>query len=206
MPLQNRVDPFSAIHAVPARGMFLGNRGLLHDHVTQTLTKQTWSTNGWVTCALDYKGWSHPQMGAGTYTSLFFFDEAVALAAGHRPCFLCRRTHANAYAEAAGRTLGLSAPPSATTINAELTGELKPHLRKYEKTPRELVSPATLPDGAMFAAGQTAYLKHKDKARRWSFDGYGPPEPLPRTALRLTPRFTLAALQGGYTPVLHASL
>jgi len=206
MPLQNRVDPFSAIHAVPQRGMFLGNRGILHDHASQTLSKQTWSTNGWVTCALDYKSWQHPQMGKGTYTSLFFFDEAVALAAGHRPCFLCRRPHANAYAEAAGRALGLNQPPSAGMVNDAIAKDIKPHVRKYGRAPRETVTPSSLPDGAMFAVNETAYLKHKGEAHRWSFDGYGPPEPLPASASRLTPRFSLAALEGGYAPALHESL
>ena len=65
MPLQNRVDPFSRIHAVPARGMFTGNRGILHDAETRTLKKQSWATDGWVICALEFKGWQAPIMGPG---------------------------------------------------------------------------------------------------------------------------------------------
>ena len=39
-------------------------------------------------------------MAPGRYTELFFLDEATALAAGHRPCFECRRTDAQHFAEA----------------------------------------------------------------------------------------------------------
>ena len=31
MPLQNRVTPTGEIVAVPDRGLFMGNRGVLHD-------------------------------------------------------------------------------------------------------------------------------------------------------------------------------
>ena len=36
------------------------------------------------------------------YTELFFLDEVTALAAGHRPCFECRRADAIAFAESWG--------------------------------------------------------------------------------------------------------
>ena len=50
MPLQNRVDPFGEIHAVPQRGMFTGNRGVIHDPTTRTLLPRRWSTKAWLIC------------------------------------------------------------------------------------------------------------------------------------------------------------
>jgi hypothetical protein len=39
-------------------------------------------------------------MSEGRYTELFFLDEAVAFAAGHRPCAECRRERFNAFKDA----------------------------------------------------------------------------------------------------------
>ena len=55
MPRQNRVTPFGKIIAVPDRGMFMGNRGALHDAHGQ-LTSQRWTRNAWVICRLSFNG------------------------------------------------------------------------------------------------------------------------------------------------------
>ena len=99
--LRNRVDPFGAISAVPARGLFTGNRGVIHDPATKALLRRRWTTKAWIVCALDHPqgrrrepmGRNAPSGGAG-WTELFFLDEVTALAAGHRPCFYCRRAAA----------------------------------------------------------------------------------------------------------------
>ena len=91
MPLQNRVDPFGAIHAVETRGLFTGNRGVIHDPATRTLLRRRWSTKAWIICACEYKGKRRTVMGRNTrsgnpvWTDVFFPDEVTALAAGHRP-------------------------------------------------------------------------------------------------------------------------
>jgi hypothetical protein len=90
MPLQNRVTPFGDIVAIPQRGMFTGNRGIIHDPATRILLKKRWATKAWLTCLCDFKGRRRAVMGGRSWTELFFLDEAVALAAGHRPCFFCR--------------------------------------------------------------------------------------------------------------------
>ena len=90
MPLQNRVTPFNDVVAIPDRGMFMGNRGKLHDAHGQ-LSSQGWTRNAWVTCRLSFNGRQRQIMAPGKYTELFFLDEATALAAGHRPCATCRR-------------------------------------------------------------------------------------------------------------------
>lgn len=90
MPLQNRVTPFGEIIAHPARGELMGNRGILHD-ASQRLSPSRWRHRHWVTCLTRFKEWQRRVMQPHAYTELFFLDEATALAAGHRPCALCRR-------------------------------------------------------------------------------------------------------------------
>ena len=90
MPLQNRVDPFGLIHAVPDRGTLMGNRGGCFHTEAKVLKPTHWKTRQWITCVLDFKNRQRELMGENTYTELFFLDEATALAAGHRPCYECR--------------------------------------------------------------------------------------------------------------------
>src|ERR1700731_758605 len=90
-PLQNRVTPFGDVVAISQRGLYIGNRGIIHDPATKTLLGRRWTTKAWLVCVLDYKGRRRELMGGRSWTELFFLDEAVALAAGHRPCFFWRR-------------------------------------------------------------------------------------------------------------------
>ena len=94
MPLQNRVTPAGDIVATPHRGLFTGNRGIIHDPATRTLLKKRWSGPAWITCVCEFRGWRRRVMATRSWTELFFLDEATAFAAGHRPCFFCRRDDA----------------------------------------------------------------------------------------------------------------
>src|ERR1700734_2885840 len=98
MPLQNRVTPFGDLVAVPARGSFLGNRGGRFHTDAKALTSRRWASRQWICCVRDFKG-RHRDVWGRFYTELFFLDEPTALAAGHRPCFECRRKDAEAFAE-----------------------------------------------------------------------------------------------------------
>ncbi|MCO5160349.1 MAG: hypothetical protein M9939_04390 [Mesorhizobium sp.] len=128
MPLQNRVDPFGEIQAVAARGMFTGNRGLIHDPVTKTLLKRRWTTKAWIICECEFRGRKRevmgrnaPSGGAG-WTELFFLDEVTALAAGHRPCFYCRRERAVEFARCFAARQGretISAPEMDAVLHRE---------------------------------------------------------------------------------------
>src|SRR5919198_4389061 len=90
MPLQNRVTPLGELIADPARGLVYGNRGCLHD--AHGRIRRHHSGRRWIACRLRFRGWHRsPLMQPGRFTELFFLDEATALAAGHRPCALCRR-------------------------------------------------------------------------------------------------------------------
>ena len=110
MPLQNRVTPFGDIVAIPQRGLFTGNRGIIHDPATRTLLKKRWSTKAWIVCVCEYKGRRRKVMGGRSWTELFFLDEATAFAAGHRPCFFCRYKDATAFREAFARGNGIASP------------------------------------------------------------------------------------------------
>src|SRR5579864_5239183 len=100
MPLQNRVLPTGEIVAIADRGMFVGNRGIIHNPATKTLLKKRWSTDAWLTCVLEFRGRRRKVMQRQSWTELFFLDEATAFAAGHRPCFFCRREDANRFRRA----------------------------------------------------------------------------------------------------------
>ena len=118
MPLQNRVTPSGDIIADPQRGLFTGNRGIIHDPATKTLLRRRWSTPAWLTCLCEFRGWRRKVMGGRSWTELFFLDEATALAAGHRPCFYCRRADANAFRAAWEQGNGVTRFSRATSTSS----------------------------------------------------------------------------------------
>src|SRR6202000_458138 len=122
MPLQNRVTPGGDIVAVPHRGLFTGNRGIIHDTATKTLLRKRWSTPAWLTCGLEFRGRQREVMAQRGWTELFFLDEATAFAAGHRPCFFCRRDDANRFRAAWEQGNGVS-DIRAKEMDAVLHGE-----------------------------------------------------------------------------------
>lgn len=210
MPLQNRVDPFGALHAVAARGLFTGNRGVIHDPGTRTLLKRRWTTKAWIVCALEHPagrrrqpmGRNAPTGGAG-WTALFFLDEVTALAAGHRPCFFCRRAPAEAFRRCFAHGNRLEAA-DAPTMDAVLHGQ-RPAAGGTAVTLSRRDA-ERLPDGAMIAAGGQAHAIRRGSALPWRFSGYGAPTALPRETMQLlTPPATVAALAVGYAPAWHPS-
>lgn len=203
MPLQNRVTPFGDIVAIPQRGLFTGNRGILHDPATRTLTARRWASKAWLICICDYKGRRRQVMGGRTWTELFFLDEAVALAAGHRPCFLCRRDAAEHFRQAWAIGAGIS-PPSASAIDVVLHRQRRV---TGDSTPAPLPAPVSrLPDGAVIQASGAAFTMVGGRAYRWTSDGYASGQSLSSADGLLTPRSTLAALEAGYRPSLHPAL
>ncbi|HWT96804.1 MAG TPA: hypothetical protein VN229_04295 [Terriglobales bacterium] len=214
MPLQNRVTPFGEIIATPARGLFIGNRGIIHDPETRTLTSKRWTLKAWLICRCDYKGTRREMMAGRSWTELFFLDEATALAAGHRPCFLCRRPAAEAFraawvagSHAVSPQAGDLALPRAGEIDAVLHTE---RLFGRQKRVHPLsMPPLELPTGVMLAAGAESYLVVDGHLLRWRVDGYQALDPSAAAALRidgvLTPPSTLRTLGAGYAPVLHAT-
>jgi hypothetical protein len=202
MPLPNRVDPFGAIAAVPERGLFLGNRGGRFHRDDRTLGPRPWMSRQWICCVLAFKDRRRtPLMGRG-YTELFFLDEVTGLAAGHRPCFECRRADATRFAAAWARAKGLAAPPKAPEMDAVLHQErLEGRAKRTWKA--EAVG---LPDGTMIAVGGQALAVRGGKALPWSYGGYGPVSSLPSGPVDvLTPPSVVAVLSEGFAPIWHPS-
>lgn len=189
-PLQNRVHPSGEICAVAAHGTLLGNRGGRFHRDDKTLGRRRWSNTHWICCELHFKDRHHDAMGQG-YTSLFFLDEVTALAAGHRPCFRCRRAEALQFAALSG----LATHDLDARLHAECTA------------PRPSVMSCQLCDGAMVAQGEACFALRAGRFLRWSFDGYEecPAVRLERSAKLLTAPTILAILQKGYQPRWHAS-
>jgi hypothetical protein len=202
-PLQNRVTPFGDVVAIPQRGLFTGNRGIIHDPATKTLLKKRWSSKAWLVCLTEYKGKRREVMGGRSWTELFFLDEAIALAAGHRPCFFCRRQSAEAFRAAWAKAKG-GTQPFAPEIDAVLHAE---RLDRGRKRLHAMPGPiGELPDGAVIAAGGKAYTLSRGRAFRWSEHGYEAARDFPRPDGLLTPPSTVLAMRAGYRPVLHADL
>ncbi|MBW7962999.1 hypothetical protein [Bradyrhizobium sp. BR 10261] len=202
MPLQNRVTPTGDIIATPHRGMFTGNRGIIHDPATKTLLKKRWSSPAWLTCTCEFRGRRREVMAQRSWTELFFLDEATALAAGHRPCFYCRRDDANRF-RAAWENGNRVHDARMHGIDAVLHHERLEHGRK--RLHALLVPLDQLPDGAMLQQGEASYLVTRGRVLKWSPAGYSVVEQLAGDAALLTPPSTLRTLNAGYRPVLHPS-
>jgi hypothetical protein len=212
MPLQNRVAPDGSLHAVSARGMFTGNRGIIHDPHSKTLSGKRWTTRSWIVCACEWKGvrrepWGRNHVvGDGErragWTELFFLDEVTALAAGHRPCFACRRADATSF------RAGLGELPSLQFIDRALHGER----RVSSRLPLQRISAIDLPglpDGTVVQSGEAFFALRDRRALPWSFSGYGKSQGLGdllgASLSLVTPRTMLKALKSGYRPVWHGS-
>lgn len=218
MPRQNRVTPFGHRIAVPERGTLLGNRGCLVD-ANGEFTRRRWSTWAWIACVLAFKGRRRPLMQPGTWTELFFLDEATALAAGHRPCGKCRRADYRRF-----RLCWLAAnggqlpdgPVSITAIDRILHAERAGRWRG-EALPRAALD--SLPDGAMVllpdACGMhqqhwednAPWLVLGPRLWRWTPGGYVDPRrrPAGQPVRVLTPASIVAAIRVGYRPGIHPS-
>ena len=191
MPLQNRVTPFSEIERSPARGLFTGNRGILHNEAQELITTR-WRHKAWIICELEYKGWRRKLMQPNRWTELFFLDEATALAAGHRPCGLCRR-------DAYKLFLKLSGFASAKALDAALHAE--------RTTLQPEIELSKLPASAMFESRGKVYLKREEGVSEWSHFGYSGLLAMEGLTLvrPLTPPLTRLVMEAGYPARLHPS-
>jgi hypothetical protein len=208
MPRQNRVTPFGEVVAVPERGTMMGNRGRLHDE--EGRIRRPWQVKRWLICLLDFNGRHRQVMAPDCYTELFFLDEATALAAGHRPCFECRRKSYNAFVDAwsvgnAGSTD--EDRPTAGSIDKRLHEERVGPGRSKRTFTAKL---GELPDGVFVTLEQASdqpFLLWEDRILEWSPGGYKRVRPLPKGEVVsvLTPRSTVAAIRAGYVPELYFS-
>jgi hypothetical protein len=205
MPLRNRVTPLGELVSTPDRGLVYGNRGCLHDD--RGRIRRWFAGRRWIACRLEFRGWHRaPLMQPGRFTELFFLDEATALAAGHRPCALCRRDDYRAFVTAwHDRHPGMV---GADAIDAQLHEE---RVDAGARTHR--LHGATfdeLPDGAFVLHEGEPFLVHGPVLRRWTTSGYVASTPRPRggRAVLITPPSFVAVLRAGWSPLvpfLHPS-
>jgi hypothetical protein len=202
MPLQNRVDPFGELFADLARGTFMGNRGGRFHTQARTLTARRWASRQWICCVLAFKG-RHRDVWGRFYTELFFLDEPTALAAGHRPCFECRRRDAENFAEywrkaRRGRRRPRAAEMDQVLHRERLQGRAKRRHRRGIDG---------LPDGVFIAIDGAAFAIRGDTLLGWTPDGYRERILRPRGSMVdvLTPPAILKVLALGYRPRWHLS-
>jgi len=206
MPYQNKVDPWGNINAVKSRGMFLGNRGVLHNEHQEIIASHR--IKGWVTCLLEFKDRKRKIMTPKRYTELFFLDEATAFSAGHRPCAECRRKRYNDFKEkwleANGEKLQgkkTTAPNMDNIIHEERIS------KKQKVTYTSALG--SLPDGTMIDINSKAYLLWESKLFEWSFSGYSESDldfTLEDEVIVLTPLSYVKTFSKGFIPEIHESI
>jgi hypothetical protein len=200
-PLRNRVTPAGELIATEHRGTMFGNRGVLHNDDLVLVRRH--QVRRWLVCVLEFRGRHRQIMRPRRYTELFFLDEAVALAAGHRPCAECRHSDYQSFRTAWTAAMGLRAKPAADDIDDVLHGQ------------RALVDGARvtypawlgdLPSGVFIVWNDEYWLLQNGELHRWTPAGYaGTSDLFAEPADVLTPRATVDAIRMGYRPVVHPS-
>ena len=201
MPRRNRVTPDGTLIAVPDRGLFWGNRGVLHDSAGRLVRYSR--GRAWAICVLEFKGRRRQQWAPNRLTELYFLDEATGLAAGHRPCGECRYHDYQAFKQTWAAAFG-GEVPGVGAIDARLHEDrlLRPGVRR--SYPASL---AELPDGVMIALDGAPWLVWGGGLLAWTPGGYRNScraEAATRVTV-ITPRATVAVLAAGYRPVIHPS-
>lgn len=174
----------------------MGNRGVLHDE-HKTLTHRRWRHKAWVCCLTEFKNRRRSLMMPHRYTELFFHDEAVAFAAGHRPCGECRRADYRRFLSAIGHTGPIGA------LDAQLH-KARAIPRSFQQR-RERDDTKNLSDGTMFIDdSERVWLIWDNQQWRFSPAGYsGPASLIRQTVTCLTPAPYVRAFHAGYRPVVH---
>jgi hypothetical protein len=200
-PAQNRVSPLGEIIAVSGRGAWTGNRGRLHEGRGTREVVRHHQHKTWITCVLSFRGRSVPQWEPNRYTPLFFLDEAVALAAGHRPCAECRHSTYITY-----RTLWAETRGGALTYAKDMDAQL--HLERTGRA-RHRAPWISLPDGVFVATDRGPAVVVGDHLAVWDQRDNSYRDTLSRpangTAAVLTPPTTVAILRAGYLVQIDAS-
>jgi hypothetical protein len=201
---RNRVDPWGELQAVPARGGLMGNRGILH--IGQDIVRR-WAGKAWVTCVLDASFQKRTPFSPGTYSELFFLDEATAYAAGHRPCRVCQRQRHDQF-NAAWTATNAPADGRARLPIATIDQALHAERTTPGKGKRSFAAAVgDLPLGTFFEHRGQARLVWHTGLLVWSFQGYAQGGALaPGAEVEvLTPRSIVALFRAGFRPGVHPS-
>jgi hypothetical protein len=198
--LQNRVNPFGALIKTSERGTWLGNRGVIHNDAQEIV--RPFKVKAWIICMLAFRGRHREVMQPGRWTELFFFDEATAYAAGHRPCFQCRYHEHHQFKEywlKGNPQYGFNMQTPIVRIDDMLHGErIAPDGSKVVYTD----DIKTLPEGTFISYDGHARLVANGMMHVWSPGGYTDALPLPdaEAVTVLTPRSIVQAFRAGYMP------
>lgn len=203
MPLQNRVNPAGEMFRTVARGTMMGNRGGVIHNSDREIARR-FKSRRWITCVLEFRGRRRIVMSERRYTELFFLDEAVAFAAGHRPCAECRRERFNAFKEAWRRSRGQTRLPFAGEMDLEL------HPARIGSQGEKVTYHAelgSLPDGCFVRFEENSYLIQNSSLLLWTPEGYSTRRPIPDNVVAtvLTPKPIVECFRHGYKPALHES-
>ncbi|MEZ0351532.1 hypothetical protein [Mycobacterium sp. pR1184] len=192
-PARNRVSPSGVIIAAPGRGAWMGNRGRLHEgHASRDVVRNH-QHKTWITCVLSFRGRRVAQWAPDRYTPLFFLDEAVALAAGHRPCGECRH-----HAYLTYRSLWNETHSATTTYATKMDAQL--HRERRDKTSHRACW-IDLPDGAFVVTDFGPAVVVGGHLAVWDQDNIYRGKllrPASGQATVLTPPSTVGILRAGY--------
>jgi hypothetical protein len=183
------VDPFGDLHAVPERGTFTGNRGCLVDGRGELVRHHRGSL--WITCVTRFRGRWVGLARPNRWTPVFFLDDAVALAAGHRPCAECRNADYRSF-------LALAGAANAGDLDERLHPERgRPHRAELDG----------VPDGAFVLLDREPWTVLGPDLLRWTPGGYSERRPRwnGRTEM-ITPPTSLRVLASGWRgalPFIH---
>jgi hypothetical protein len=201
--LQNRVDPQGNFIETSAHGNWMGNRGQLHNTGKSIL--RPFKLKAWLICLLEFKGRRREVMAPNLYTELFFWDEATALAAGHRPCFECRREQADRF-----KVAWIKGNPQYHFDSKVAISKIDEviHEQRINKDGIKITFKALLkdlPNGVFIEINDQPYLLSNGHRYSWSPDGYGKAYPLNQNELVtvLTPASVVNAIRAGYQPQME---
>lgn len=202
MPLQNRVDPFGNLIRTTARGTMMGNRGGVLHNTGQEIVRD-YASSRWITCVLQFRDRRRVVMSPNRYTELFFLDEAVAFAAGHRPCAECRRHRYDSFRRAWKDANQQDRLPSAGEMDLRLQ---QARIDKRKKVTYEAPLP-TLPDGCFVRIQGSAYLVLGEALLLWTPEGYTRRDarPTDSAVTVLTPAPIVECIRHGYRPEIDTS-
>jgi hypothetical protein len=203
--LQNRVDPSGQFIKTRARGSWMGNRGVIHNE-DKEITR-AFKHKAWITCVLEFKGRHRTVMTPDRWTELFFLDEATAFAAGHRPCFECRREDAKRFKSCWIQGNPIHNFTMSTSINR--IDEIV-HMERIDNKKKKLMHQrlsSAIPEGTFILMSDVPYLFTTGRLYQWTPFGYENSIALPETSMLtvLTPKSIVNAFLAGYTPQINVT-
>jgi hypothetical protein len=200
--LQNRVDPTGTFIKTNARGLWMGNRGVIHKDKQVT---KAFAHKAWIICRLEFKGRSREVMTPARWTELFFLDEATAFSAGHRPCFECRREDAERFKSCwikGNPSHNFNMKTSITRIDELIHHERIDHEKKKVTHERKA---SEIPEGVFVLVNDVPYVFSNGNLHQWTPFGYEREINVNEnsTFVILTPHSIVNAFRAGYKPQIN---